>query len=305
MPVKMTPLAFAQKFLSLEVFLYPQELSSQAKATTPYTPPTDWQQFSADKYRLGLSSWPSTFWGQSISQHFRGSVNVKIKTIDDEVIEYENFGMEMARSHFGYPFSGKGSPEDVQLALQLVYRFHPAKTPIDVFLTKDFVGTDCNGFVGGYYRRVVLDSSWLSTNPNKDPGPTTLMDDMLRWGTEVHDPSELANDGTYILVWCDGSGVIKKPSKLNPTSYGHVMITEPFTLRGTPGNQRVLVVESTPPKLRAVDYQIQSVRKTSFGHERASVFRVLRGPEQSPMDVRLSRLKITSTPFLLAAFFGE
>jgi hypothetical protein len=155
----------------------------------------------------------------------------------------------------------------------------------------DFVGLDCNGFVGGYYRRVVLGTSWLATDPNKDPGPTTLMDDMFNWGAHVLDLAELAFDGTYILVWCDEWGNIYKPSKESPTSYGHVMITEPYTLRGTPGNQVVLVVEATASsgrKLRAVDYQIKSVKKVS---QKNSVFRVLRGPELEPMDVRICRLK--------------
>jgi hypothetical protein len=299
----MTPLEYAHRFLFLEAFLYPQELSSRAKATTTYTPPTGWQVLHANNYRLGLSTWPSNFWGESIGQHFKDGVTVRIKSIDGVVTDYPNFNAGEARRRFGYPFSGKGSPEDVQLALQLLYRFHPAKTPIDRFLSVDFVGLDCNGFVGGYYRRVVLDSAWLATDPNKDPGPTTLMDDMLRWGTEVHDPSELAVDGTYVLVWCNAAGVIYKPSKLNPTSFGHVMITEPFTLLGTPGHQTVLVVESTPPRLRAVDYQIQSVTQTSAGGGRASVFHVRRGPERSPMDVRISRLKITSTPYLPAALY--
>ena len=71
------------------------------------------------------------------------------------------------------------------------------------------------------------------------------MDDILNWGTTVHDLSELTTEGTYILVWCNESGVIYNPSKAHPTSYGHVMITEPYTLFGTPGNQVVFVVEAT------------------------------------------------------------
>jgi hypothetical protein len=276
------------------VYLYPQELSDRDRAKTSYTPPTGWQVYAASNYRLGLSSWPHTFW-QDIEPHFRDPVTVRIQLLEGPIIEHDFQSASQVESRFRYPFSGKGSPEDVQLAAQLLYRFRPVTTPIEQFFSMDFVGLDCNGFVGGYYRRVVLGTPWLATNPNVDPGPTTEMDDMLTWGKELHDLSELQEDGTYIMSYCDDSGVIYLPDNSDATKFGHVQITEPNTLYSNPGNQAILVVEASPfggRKLRAVEYTILSEKKTRLGGKPISIFHIRSGPERFEMKVRISRLKV-------------
>ena len=176
----------------------------------------------------------------------------------------------------------------------MVYRFRKVSTPVEEFVAKDFLGLDCNGFVGNYYQRVIQGWDWKTANVNKDPGPTTLMDDLLALGVEVMDPKDLEFDSTYIFVWCDGEGNIKNPHKGVPNSYGHVMITEPCTLKGSPGNQQIQVVEATASgkrKLRVSDYTIKSAKHTTVKGRKAGVFLVDRG-DPHPMPVRVSRLRI-------------
>jgi hypothetical protein len=299
---KMTPLEFANQYYSLSVYLYPQEISGKGKAG--YVPPTKWQTLRADGYRLGASSWSHTFWSQDIQPHFKRPVDVIVMPLSG-MPEFLELNAEQAIRHFFPPFSGKGSPEQVQIAIQLVYRFRNVTTPLEQFVgTKDcvwpkctsFVGLDCNGFVGNYYRRIVMGQDWKNLDVNVDPGPTTLMDDLLALGTEVVDPKDLREDGTYIMVWCDDQGNIYNPKKGEPSSSGHVMITEPDTLYGPPGNQKIYVVEATPAgkgKLRDIEYTIKSSKSIIIGGKtRMTVFTVERGTSTDVMSVRISRLKI-------------
>jgi len=291
----MTPLAFAKKYYELDVYLYPQEVSGTLARAAGYVPPTGWQRLRADNYRLGSSAWRDTFWRQDVAPHFTKPVKVTVKSISGSTEEFEFRSAAKAHPHFNAPFVGKGSPEQMQLAIQLVYRFRKVATPVEQFVGLDFVGLDCNGFVGNYYQKVVQGLDWKTADVNKDPGPTTLMDDLLALGTEVMDPDELEADGTYILVWCDNEGNIKNPQKGIANSYGHVMITEPGTLTGAPGNQTIHVVEATASgnrKLRDIDYTIKSAKQVKSKGRVAAVFSVERGSPSAPMPVRISRLDV-------------
>ncbi len=289
---KMTPLEFANKYYDLMVYFYPPEVGGNGKAG--YVRPDDWQSLRADNYRLGFSSWQNTFWSHDIQSHFKRPVEVTVMPLSG-MPEFLELNMEQALCHYNPPFSGKGTPEQVQIAIQLVYRFRKVTMPPDHFVSLDFVGLDCNGFVGNYYRRVVMGQDWKDLDVNKDPGPTTLMDDLLALGKEVLDPKDLRDDGTYILVWCNEQGAIYNPIKGVPNSYGHVMITEPDTLYGPPGNQTIHVVEATAAgsrKLRDIDYIIKSAKSVTVKGEPATVFTVERGTPSDVMPVRISRLKV-------------
>lgn len=294
MAQKMTPLEFARKYYELDVFLYPQEVSGSGSSPS-YVPPTGWQRLRADNYRLGASNWRDTFWRQDIAPHFSQPVNVTVKSIWGQTEEVEFRTAAQAQPHFNAPFVGKGSPEQVQIAIQLVYRFRKVTTPVEQFVKLDFVGLDCNGFVGNYYQKVVQEQDWKTADVNKDPGPTTLMDDLLALGDEVMDAQDLQADSTYILVWCDNDGNIKNPQRGVLNSFGHVMITEPNTLSGPPGKQTIHVVEATASgkrKLRDLDYTIKAARPVVVKERRAAVFSVERGSPSDLMSVRISRLRV-------------
>jgi hypothetical protein len=284
---------FANKYYNLYVFLYPQEVDGQGKAGD--VPPPMGKVLRADNYRLGTSSWQHTFWSQDIQSHFKRPVEVTVMPLSG-MLEFLELNPEQALRHFNPPFSGKGSPEQVQIAIQLVYRFRKVTTPLEQFVSLDFVGLDCNGFVGNYYRRVVMGQDWKGLDVNVDPGPTTLMDDLLALGTEVVDPKDLREEGTYVMVWCDDQGNIYNPKKGEPSSSGHVMLTEPDTLFGPPGNQTIHVVEATAAgkrKLRDIDYTIKSSKSITVGGKtRMTVFTVERGTPSDVMTVRISRLTV-------------
>src|SRR5262249_22807515 len=116
MAARLTPLEFAKKYLEMEVYLYPQEVSGAGPAPT-YTPPTGWTRLKADNYRLGSSNWKNAFWSQDIAPHFKEPVTVTVKSITGKTEEVEFRNAAQALPHYGAPFVGKGSPEQVQIAI--------------------------------------------------------------------------------------------------------------------------------------------------------------------------------------------
>ena len=292
MAATMTPLAFAKKYLELDVYVFPPEVSSGGPKAG-YVPPTGWQRLKADNYRLGKSPWRDIFWSQDIQKQFVKPVTVCVKTISGSREEVVFRNGAQASYHFLAPFLGKGSPEQVQMAIQLVYRFRKVITPLEVFVDKDFIGLDCNGFVGNYYQKVVQGQHWQSAKWNTSPGPESLMEPLLKLGDEIKELTDLQVAGTYIFAWCDDRGNIMEPN--GKGSYGHVMITEPNTLKGAPGAQTIQVVEATAAgkrKLRYLDYTLKSATKVVVKGQKVTVFKVQRGPGEKDMDVRISRLKV-------------
>src|SRR5262245_18612192 len=106
MAVSMTPLAFGKKYLELELYLFPQQVSDSGPKAG-YVPPTGWQRVKADNYRLGKSSWRDIFWSQDIGKQFVKPVTVCVKTIlgNREEVVFSN--PAEASYHFLAPFLGK------------------------------------------------------------------------------------------------------------------------------------------------------------------------------------------------------
>jgi hypothetical protein len=288
----MTPLEFANKYLDLEVYLYPLETGDADSPGPGNVPDEGWRPLRVARYRLGKSNWPSQFW-QDISPHVSDPITVKIETISDETQDV-TLTPEELRRHFRYPFSGKGSPEQAQLAIQLVYRYHKAGFTPEEFVEKDFIGLDCNGFVGNYIQRVVQNTLWLEAQNDKDPGPTTLIGDLLaRQGraNEITDVNDLTPEEIYLFGWCDADGFIFDPKDERGSSFGHIMITEPGTLEQVDDGWKIGVVEATAAgnrELRHLDYTITGATKAQFG----TVFQVLRGSASDKMNVRVARLAV-------------
>ncbi len=289
----MTPLEFAKKYLDLEARMYPLEVGEGANSPGPGNVSEGWRPLRVARYRLGASTWRSQFW-QEIASHLTGPTTVTIKTIADEEQEL-TLTPEQLRFHFQYPFVGKGSPEQAQLAIQLVYRYHKAVFTPEQFVEKDFIGLDCNGFVGNYIQRVVQNIPWLEANNDKDPGPTTLIGDLLASqgkDNQLLGLDDLRAQETYIFGFCAPNGTIFDPSKDNPGSSGHVMITEPGTLEQLDEGFKISVVEATAAgnrELRYIDYTITGITKAQFG----TVFQVLRGSPSDKMNVRVARLAVS------------
>ena len=295
MTLSMTPLEFAKKYLDLEAYMYPLETDEGTGSPGPGNVPEGWRRLPVAKYRLGASGdWREKFW-QDISSRLKGGqTTVKIKTISDEIQEVP-LTREQLAFHFRFPFVGKGSPEQAQVAIQLVYWYRKCVFPPEKFVEMDFIGLDCNGFVGNYFQRVAQNISWLEADNNKDPGPTTLIGDLLaRQGknNQIMDLNELRADETYLFGFCAPDGAIHDPSKDRPGTFGHVMITEPGTLEQIDDGWKIGVVEATAAgnrELRYLDYTITSVTRARVG----TVFQVLRGSPSEKMNVRVARLAIS------------
>lgn len=285
---RMTPLEFAQRYWALDTFVFEQSLGGVVSA---YVPPQGWHRLRVDNYRLGASQWDEKFWNENIAAHFRGPVDVRVRTIWGDVIDHTFVTATSARRHFHMPFVGKGTPEQAQIAIQLVYRFRPVSTTLEQFVERDFIGLDCNGFVGNYIQRVIQGKDWLAADNNLDPGPTTLIGDLVRGqGKIVSSLDEIVPEGIYLFGWCHDDGTIRDPSRDRPTDYGHIMMTEPGTLQRTDAGWSIGVIEATAAdegKLRYLQYMLpQDVKKSTGG----SIFRVRRGPGGAEMNVRISRL---------------
>jgi hypothetical protein len=295
----MTPLAFAKKYLELEAYMYPLETGDGADDAGPGNVSEEgWRPLKVARYRLGPSTdgataWRIQFW-QDIAPHLTGPTTFKIKTISDETQEV-TLAPEQLHFHFGFPFSGKGSPEQAQLAIQLVYRYHKATFTPEQFVDKEFIGLDCNGFVGNYIQRVVQDIPWLDANPDQDPGPTLKIGPMLELqgkDNQIQNLEDLQADETYLFGFCAPDGSIKDPVKGQAGSSGHVMITEPGTLEQIDQGWKIGVVEATAAgsrELRYLDYTITGVTKAGSG----TVFQVLRGSPSDKMNVRVARLAMS------------
>lgn len=284
----MTPLDFANQYLSLQVYLYQPEPG----AVPEYPLPTGWKTLKVARYRLGQNPWADTLW-QDIATRLGKTVMVRVKTILGGIEDVTLTPIE-AHKHFRYPFVGKGSPEQAQIAVQMTYRFHKTHNTPDQFVTQDFIGLDCNGFVGNYIQRVVRGQGWQQANNDADPGPTTLVGDLLDFqGKEnrITDIKDLKAEETYILGHCTEDGTVLDPSHQNPQAWGHVMITQPGTLAKVAQGFTIGVVEATAAgnrELRSITYTILSSKNQTNG----TVFSVWRGSATDPMNVRIARLKV-------------
>lgn len=287
----LTPLEFADKYRKLKTFLYPQELP--AGVAPSYVPPKGWTSTPVEHYRLGKSNWWHVFWTQDIAPRLGKSLSLRISNIYGHDQEVELTRQQLAR-HFYPSFVGKGSPEQAQIAIQLTYRYRRVTTHLADFLKADFIGLDCNGFVGNYIQRVVngWGQSWTSFDNDRDPGPTTLMSGMISTCCDkpIASTNQLSRNEIYIFVLCERDGMVIDPGEKH--RWGHVMITNPNSLMPLPdGKCKLKVVEATGQgmKLRDTDYTIQSATPAKFG----TVFTVLRGPGDTShgMSVRIARLK--------------
>jgi hypothetical protein len=284
----MTPLDFAKQYMGLQTYFYQPDAGGPPR----YSLQAGWKTLKVVRYRLGASIWGSTLW-QDISKRMGKSITVRVKTIVGAT-EDVTLSASEAWSHFRYPFVGKGSPEQAQIAIQLTYRYHKSANKPEEFVIKDFIGLDCNGFVGNYLQRAVRGQGWRPAKNDQDPGPTTLIGDLL--GTQGKDNQmteikDLKDGETYILGHCTPDGVVLDPSKQNPKSWGHVMITQPGTQCQTAQGLTIGVVEATAAgnrELRYLDYTFLDSKKKTHG----TVFRILRGSPKDPMDVRIARLKV-------------
>lgn len=179
---------------------------------------------------------------------------------------------------------GKGTPEEVQITLQLVVRFGlVAAGGLQDYCNSGKVGLDCNGFVGTYLREVL----------GKNVEPTTLIDALYQQGRPINSLDEIDDVSIYVLGYVDGQKNVI--GRYSGGKMGHVMITNPHGgIIGMSEHigqhkptkkfyRRLRVVESTGGNgLVESDYLLMKCED--------SVFTVFRGCKQKDMPVRISRV---------------
>jgi hypothetical protein len=181
---------------------------------------------------------------------------------------------------------GKGSPEDVQITLQLAVRFGLiAADRIQEYCDSGKIGLDCNGFVGRYMQAVL----------GKKTSANSPIDYLLLQGRPITKFEEINDVSIYVF------GLVDAANKVIPQysggAIGHVMITNPFhgnaemkteyldQYRDGKFYRRLNVVESTGGSgLVSSDYMLLDNQN--------GVFTVFRGVKQQPMRVRISRVWI-------------
>jgi hypothetical protein len=294
---KMTPLEFSQLYLSMSAYIFPPEPS-----VTPDYPLREgvwWLRVA--QYRLTKTAWAATFWAD-IRKHLPKMVDVRVRPFESGPDGWEDVTLTQddAWGHFHWPFGGKGTPEDAQIAIQLLYRYHKTSIPPDHFVeAPGFIGLDCSGFVGSYVQRVVHEQTWQEAK-DKDDLPFGGADDGIGeifngakdapGGGEMKHLEDLVSEDTYILALCDGGdGKIKEPD--GHGHYGHIMLTEPNTMSpgvyGTAPARLVRVVQASGSfgELHSSNYFLHSPGNKSHG----TVF-TLSG--ETEMPVRVARLKV-------------
>jgi hypothetical protein len=132
-------------------------------------------------------------------------------------------------------FSGKGSPEDVQLTLQLAARCGVAKKGLQQYCdekvdTYSRLGLDCNGFVGNYLCYRDSANAWnpfgLKPPTFKIHGETGIRDMVTQLGTQpVKNVDDMFTPRIHVLGMVDSTGTVINQFDSNG-GVGHVMITE-------------------------------------------------------------------------------
>ena len=236
-----------------------------------------------------------------IRDHFSkkgASLKVFVGTaeVDERTFQSANDVWYFARK----AFFGKGSPEEVQITLQLVLRFGlevPARlqaycdVATDV-LAQGRVGLDCNGFVGNYLDHGFHDKAWDAdkigfSNYTANTGVKDIMD---RMGPEVKSLDDIGPLQLYAMGLVDP--VTKQViNRVSGSHTAHCVVTTPFTLVGMLGNKAYIqmqVVESTLDKgLTESDYLLLSGSHSVFEVRRGSKV----GTPFERMSVRMRPLK--------------
>jgi hypothetical protein len=295
----MTPYQFAERYWYL-----PVPIVSQSNEVVRWEYPIRVNQYrlseriskakEPEKYDAGTTAFLAEFGGKytPFNNTPKDDATEEIKVFvkkADETVETRTYKPADKWKLYGIATQaiwGKGSPEDVQITLQLAVRFGLiAADKIQEYCDAGKVGLDCNGFVGRYME-TVLGKKTTANSP---------IDHLLLQGRPITKFEEINDVSIYVL------GLVDAANKVIPQysggQIGHVMITNPFHFNKELNTEyidqysdkkfyrRLNVVESTGGNgLVSSDYMLLNNEK--------GVFTVFRGIKQQPMRVRMSRVWI-------------
>lgn len=123
-------------------------------------------------------------------------------------------------------FYGKGSPEDAQITLQLAARFGLLNGGTLQKYCDDYLGLDCNGFVGNYLVHGYRGRDWEAESPKQDYLANTVIGAIVKKnGAAVKSINELVPTNSYLMALVDAKGIVI--DQYSGGSFGHIMITQP------------------------------------------------------------------------------
>ncbi|HLJ48557.1 MAG TPA: hypothetical protein VKU01_21225 [Bryobacteraceae bacterium] len=296
----MKPSEFLKLYTDLNVFVVPPQSDVDQGAWTPV---------HVKKYHLGTSPFKAPLWADVSPKVSKGS-KVRVKTIEGKDSTSDVLNHTQLSNLFRWPFAGKGSPEQVQATIQLLYRYRQNKSTVQQFAggvgtqnEYNFIGLDCNGFVGNYLQRVAFKMyDWWNQNNERHPGPDSLIKDLFIDTTDpVYSMAEFGNGNQSIclFVFCSETGDIYDHGH-GPGGAGHIMITDPGILSKGPDGVHLTVSESTAADIGGSgggpvtsEYIIKSVQKEGNKATRTgTVFLVWRGGSSAKkMYVKIGKLK--------------
>ena len=293
----MTPHEFLQRYWNLEV---PVENEQGI---------TQWVTVKVACYRIGLDSLNSK---EKFLDKLRPNLNekgetvkVKVKSVYGEEEKIFHSRAEIA-PFVAAPFYGKGTPEDVQIVLQLAVRYGligssqlEIQNYCDVIpgdkTKQGRIGLDCSGFVGNFLQQTVGGMPW-DEKPATDKSWTSegIPSLLPKVGTRIKAMKDFNFNSVYVFGLADKNGNVIRTGA--GKEVGHIMITQPFTLKVKPVYMPILgfkigecpsfqVCESTGRGKGVVEstYNI-------LGVDNKGVFRIWRGSQQEEARVQIYRV---------------
>jgi len=168
--------------------------------------------------------------GGALKDYFRtkgATLTVKVETAsgrDTMIFDVWNEPWFYARK----AFLGKGSPEEAQITLQLAIRFKLATADTIQTYCDNYLGLDCNGFVGNF-----LPHGWRGADWDSDKiGAVFLANqDIVTIATKYGTPVTKLDDiqhGPYLMAMADGN-ISGRPAiaRFGSKGVGHILVTEP------------------------------------------------------------------------------
>lgn len=291
----MTPLDYLKRYWNLEV---PIE-NGQGM--------TQWVTVKVARYRLGDNKEAREKFLDKLRPNLNEkgeTVKVKVKSVYGE--EEKTFRSRAEIAPFvAHPFMGKGSPEDMQIVLQLAVRYGLIGTTqqeIQNYCDEigagemGLIGLDCNGFVGNFLWHTVGGHLWdQKPASSKDSYTSTGIVSLLRnVGSRIKKMEDLVLNGVYVMGLVNNSGNVidRKEGK----KQGHVVISQPLTLKaksiyipilgwkfGEIPSLQIIEATGRGKGLVVSDYYI-------FDVDKKGVFKVWRGSQQEEMRVQIYRV---------------
>ncbi|HVV94149.1 MAG TPA: hypothetical protein VHD15_12090 [Hyphomicrobiales bacterium] len=248
MAIRLTPLQYADKYRRLEVYLYTEE-QAQAAVGDGLPPGGEWTTVQVHSYRINLhQAYHSTLtsleaFKNVVRPHLDAqdeSITVWVKTVQGQVVGKTYRSRKDLAENVNDPFYGKGSPEEVQIVLQLAVRYGLfPRGQIQTYCDNGNIGLDCNGFVGCYLRHVVEGMPW-DTDAHTPQEVRTQFDAniSIRALLDFNHRTQAVNSvidvvqspgSPFLLLMSDEKGRVLDhfTDSDGNTSYGHVMISEP------------------------------------------------------------------------------